>query len=722
MSVVLDRAIPDDGGPDYCEVDVSRGIGISAIRSIDPEKLTEEQITLLKKHTINLNRGRLSSEGPVHTTEQDLKDIFGKQLTTALKAAQAQGKKLKILVWAHGGLVPESSSLEHVLEYHQGWIDVDVYPIYFIWRTGFWTAVSSILGGDDGTRAFPDFAAPTDWLVEKSAHFPGVKVWGEMKEFARLGVDPDGGARLAATLLSAFIKKAGANNVELYALGHSAGACFHSWFIPTALDLGVPGFKELYLLAPAITVQEFETRLAPLIGGKVKHCSMFTMKEEAELSDNCFRAYRKSLLYLISRSLEPKMPTPILGLEESLLASPKMRTLFGLRGSASDSGEIIFSPNQLEIGPGASNSTKHGDFDNDHTTLNSVACRITRRNDIAVFKRQSNRSLSLEEALGESPVIPAQVERRNPVRRALCIGIDDYPSAPLSGCVNDARLWREKLTELGFEVGMLTDGQATRAGITNEIRELIRGSRAGDVLVLQYSGHGTHVEDLDGDEEDGRDEALVPHDYQDGQFLIDDDLGSLLDLVPPGVNFTCFMDCCHSGSNTRVLGQQAPPLDSDERIRFLPVSEEIAFRHRAVRESEPTIKRSRSYAGKPEILFAACRPDQTAKESGGHGYFSRRVVPLLHLSNGRINHESFNGKIRDGFPLPPSSQEPILDCDDNRRSEGLLQPRTGGMREGGETVAVVELSAASSQAAPLSPEERSLLVETMRDYLKLLSQ
>ena len=39
----------------------------------------------------------------------------------------------------------------------------------------------------------------------------------------------------------------------------------------------------------------------------------------------------------------------------------------------------------------------------------------------------------------------------------------------------------------------------------NEFIAMAQRCQPGDYLVFQYSGHGTHVEDENGDESDGRD-------------------------------------------------------------------------------------------------------------------------------------------------------------------------------------------------------------------------
>ena len=57
--------------------------------------------------------------------------------------------------------------------------------------------------------------------------------------------------------------------------------------------------------------------------------------------------------------------------------------------------------------------------------------------------------------------------------------------------------------------------------------------------------------DLNGDESDRYDEALVPIDYDTGALLLDDDLADIYRQLPDGAVLTLFMDCCHSGTNSR---------------------------------------------------------------------------------------------------------------------------------------------------------------------------
>ncbi len=159
--------------------------------------------------------------------------------------------------------------------------------------------------------------------------------------------------------------------------------------------------------------------------------------------------------------------------------------------------------------------------------------------------------------------------------RALLIGINRYPDDTindLQGTVNDARNMRDLLVgHLGFDSGqilLLTDAQATRAGILDGIRDwLVAGTRPGARALLYYSGHGHHQPDQDGDEPDGQDEALVPHDARFepvagnptryANLILDDEIGALFDDLADRQAYL-IVDSCFSGTITRSLGAPDP--------------------------------------------------------------------------------------------------------------------------------------------------------------------
>ena len=123
---------------------------------------------------------------------------------------------------------------------------------------------------------------------------------------------------------------------------------------------------------------------------------------------------------------------------------------------------------------------------------------------------------------------------------------------------------------------MLTDQTAvkpTKQVILQEFTKLIQSSVDGDVLVFQFSGHGTFTLDRNGDEADGRDEMIVALDLQN---IVDDDLNRILQTyLKPTVTLYAFFDSCHSGT---VLDLQYQVLDTtkNNQATFNPKVKAIA--------------------------------------------------------------------------------------------------------------------------------------------------
>ncbi len=160
------------------------------------------------------------------------------------------------------------------------------------------------------------------------------------------------------------------------------------------------------------------------------------------------------------------------------------------------------------------------------------------------------------------------------MKRSLHIGINDYPgtSNDLSGCVNDANDWREAMEARGFQTRSLLDAQATKAAMVDAIQEIVQSTDKDDIGVITYSGHGTWIPDEDGDEADGRDEALCPHDIMSGALLSDDELYDIFSQRKWSARIIFISDSCHSGSVSRA-SRMMPGTETDEwkfpQIRYL---------------------------------------------------------------------------------------------------------------------------------------------------------
>ena len=663
----------------------------------DADVPTAEQIDALRPYVLNLRMGRFSANGLMTSSEADVAMIVDEHLRAAAAAAAADGGKLRVLLYAHGGLVKESRGLATAQAHVGWWRDNGVYPIHFVWETGLFETIRSLL-----KRAQP---APrrrglgelitdriSDPLIERALRaLQAERIWGAMKVSARLACEEGGGAHSLLKALAAFIGSG--VQVELHAVGHSAGSIFHAHLLHAARSLGLPTFASLQLMAPAVRVDTFRQFTEPLLGrgNGVDALTVYTMRRDFERDDDCAGLYRKSLLYLVAGGCEPEQDAPILGLEDSLRADPNLRAVFGLGMAGGGAAEVVWSKSLLADGRSATRAVRHGDFDNDAPTMNSILRRVLGLDDAAPldkpFPTAATRGASdawrdgvdWPPELADANAAPAMAafaptpqalsgvagvaDASGTQRRiALCIGIDNYPTAKLFGCRNDAELWQQTLQGLGFEAKTLFDPR--RDELFGAIEQLFTTARAGDELVLQYAGHGTQVDDLDGDEADGdtpgKDEALCPLDFADGALLIDDDLGALIDQLVPGARLTLFMDCCHSGSNTRVGGQRPPDPAANSHPRFVRATPDLLQKHREWRGRHGTRGAAGARSAHPELLFTACRSDQVAWESDGHGEFTLRATGLLGRNGARVSARVLHQGVMSAFG-PNPRQQPLLD-------------------------------------------------------------
>lgn len=704
----------DDNELDYDDQCRSASLGEYGTRGKEPE-LGPETLNLLRPHVINLRMGDFSDDGRMTTTTGDVDAIFHEHLPRWVKARKEGDVPARIVFYAHGGLVSESTGLGGANRTLDWWMRNGVYPIYFIWETGLFQTLGDLLLKVKG-KAVPEgardlFDWTTDPVVEEAARaLQAPRIWGGMKASAALASAENGGARYVAERLQKFMKTHG-DGVQLHAIGHSAGSIFHGHFLPLCRELEV-AFDSLQLLAPAITCEDFKRYLKKMTdgGGDAPHTTMFTMSRTFERADQCQHVYRKSLLYLVSEACEGERKTPILGLEDSLRDDEMLREFFGLRGR-SDKGTVVWSKSPTDTGRSATRSTTHGGFDDDAPTMSSVLRRIRDLEDahpIDPFpappagrdgaRDWSNEvdwpdafdrawtgpqppqpfspSGSLQPPGPQSPPSPAgaAANAASTGRRiAVCIGINAYPTARLNGCVKDAEQWQSTFSKLGFATKLVTDSEATRLRVLSELKALVENSRAGDTLVFQYAGHGTQLDDLDGDEASGdtpgQDEAICPVDFADGQFLIDDDIAEQVAHLPDGVQLFFILDCCHSGTGSRFAARATTTSpDATAKPRYIEATTELRARYRQVRRTmqldasrDPLGRAARAQAMR-EVTFAACRSKEVAWESEGQGEFTRRAHEVLARGTNGLTNAGFLEAVLQAFG-PNARQQPQLDCD-----------------------------------------------------------
>lgn len=195
------------------------------------------------------------------------------------------------------------------------------------------------------------------------------------------------------------------------------------------------------------------------------------------------------------------------------------------------------------------------------------------------------------------------------MKRALLIGINQYPGQPLNGCLNDVTDMADYLvSSQGFassDIRLLTDARATTDAIRERIEWLVNGVSAADTVMLHYSGHGTlfPVRDPQGNVTAVHG-AICPVDFDwtVQHVIFDSELRDFIDRVVAGAEFIFVSDSCHSGTLTRGFRPRV----------FIPPPD-IAWRLRTAKDlgMEPEIIEIHDHCG----FISGCREDQTSADA-----------------------------------------------------------------------------------------------------------
>ncbi|MFN8444207.1 MAG: caspase family protein [Caldilineaceae bacterium] len=247
---------------------------------------------------------------------------------------------------------------------------------------------------------------------------------------------------------------------------------------------------------------------------------------------------------------------------------------------------------------------------------------------------------------------------------ALLVGIDKYsaPVPALRGCVNDIMRFHDllklRVSKAGdtFQPLLLTDGKATRQGVIDGFRNHLAQAKADDVALFYYSGHGSQAPtapEFWPIEPDHMDETIVCVDSRTpGKFdLADKELAQLIhEVANKGAHVAILLDCCHSGSGTRVVqspGVRTRRAPSDTRIRPLEsyivnLEQAEATEPAASRTAEPPASGWFRLPQGKHVVLSACRSDEEAKELflGGEqrGAFSYYLLDTLRSSNEALTY------------------------------------------------------------------------------------
>jgi hypothetical protein len=264
----------------------------------------------------------------------------------------------------------------------------------------------------------------------------------------------------------------------------------------------------------------------------------------------------------------------------------------------------------------------------------------------------------------------------------LIVAVGDYPSngrwRDLSS-VNDVRFVKAALLKNGFhekDIDSLINEKATKKNILDALDALYNRTKEGDIVIFHFSGHGQQIQDDNGDEADGYDEALIPYDakgmydpvsYNGQNHLRDDELGAKLSKIRSRIgskgSLVVMIDACHSGTATRgnefaICRGEAIPFQAPE------------YKPKLVKNAADIdgFAEGPSSTLSNMIVFSASSPNQVnyeTKDADNNGVgslsfaFSKAVNDLALNSNYYLLFQKIKAQIQANYP----TQLPMIEGD-----------------------------------------------------------
>ncbi|KAF8875734.1 caspase domain-containing protein [Gymnopilus junonius] len=238
---------------------------------------------------------------------------------------------------------------------------------------------------------------------------------------------------------------------------------------------------------------------------------------------------------------------------------------------------------------------------------------------------------------------------------ALIIGINRYKVkqfSTLHGAEPDALAFRSYLENdlhvPADQIKVLLNEHATRSNIVAALEGMATNPLilTDDPIVIFYAGHGTEL--AEGVNPGVKIQMLVPYDFssepgEEIATITDRQIERLIGSIAAqkGDNITVILDCCHSASGTRDIGNNPSttivrsieiegPIDANLRQR---ISRDANLQEVEGKPTEPrrkgTIDHYRPAGLQSHMLIAACGASEQAKEINGHGNFSVALLKLF---------------------------------------------------------------------------------------------
>lgn len=210
--------------------------------------------------------------------------------------------------------------------------------------------------------------------------------------------------------------------------------------------------------------------------------------------------------------------------------------------------------------------------------------------------------------------LPFKTSVDGATKRLLAIGVDDYPGIlQTRGCVNDVNLLSDVLeARYGFKasrINRLLNSDANRNGILIAFAELAQEARAGDSVVLFFSGQG-YRRRIGGPNVSS---GLLPYDCHSaekmGRLITSQEIEQFVLGVAESANVTVILDCSYSG--------KAEDLGGSDSCSIIEPQGKIDWASRNPNPANALGKRGAQELSTVNPMFTmmtSCRDDEHARE------------------------------------------------------------------------------------------------------------
>jgi len=265
-------------------------------------------------------------------------------------------------------------------------------------------------------------------------------------------------------------------------------------------------------------------------------------------------------------------------------------------------------------------------------------------------------------------------------KHALIIAVGDYPAETQWGKIssaNDVPLIHDALVSQGFadkNIRLIQDSKATRQGILDALEQLLTEVKKGDIVVIHYSGHGQQIEDDNGDEADGLDEAIVPYDatayykkdvYWGQNHIRDDELEVVIAKFRAKLGkdgqLLFILDSCHSGSATRggkARGGAGPLVSENWNENKYAQS-----RGNTVAESGLFEEQAGVAGTAPFVMISGASANQLNYEYQGKGSLSYAFSKAMTSLGNQTSYRKMFADIVSEMQLIAPRQNPVIEGD-----------------------------------------------------------